>query len=65
MPDLYDQFERGEFLGLREWLRASLHCHGRKFTPRETLEKVVGGPIQVGPYARYLAAKAADVYGIG
>lgn len=64
MPDLYDQFERGEFLGLREWLRENLHQYGRKFTPKETLEKLTGSPIQVGPYMRYLTSKAADIYGI-
>ncbi len=64
MPDLYEQFERGEFLALREWLRQNLHQLGRKFTPKETMEKVVGGPIRVSPYIRYLTAKAADIYGI-
>jgi Zn-dependent M32 family carboxypeptidase len=24
---------------LREWLRENLHRHGRKFTPKETLQK--------------------------
>jgi carboxypeptidase Taq len=64
MPGLYEQFEQGEFLPLREWLRERLHILGRKFTPQETLKKVVGSPIQVGPYVKYLKAKAADVYGI-
>jgi len=64
LPDLYDQFERGEFMALREWLRQNLHQHGRKFTPRETLEKVVGGPINVGPYVRYLRTKYEGIYGL-
>ena len=64
LPDLYDQFERGEFMALREWLRQNLHQHGRKFTPRETLEKVVGGPIDVGPYLLYLKRKFGDIYGL-
>jgi carboxypeptidase Taq len=64
MPDLYEQFEQGEFMPLREWLREHLHRLGRKFTPQETLKKVVGTSIQVGPYMKYLVAKAADVYGI-
>ena len=64
IPDLYDQFERGEFMALREWLRQNLHRHGRKFTPVETLEKVVGGPITVGPYVRYLKRKLGEIYGV-
>ena len=43
MPDLDEQFERGEFATLREWLRDNLHRHGRKFTPAETLEDGTGG----------------------
>jgi carboxypeptidase Taq len=57
IADLDEQLERGEFGALREWLRDRLHRHGRKFTPRETLERVVGGPIDAGPYLRYLRDK--------
>jgi len=59
IPDLYDQFEAGEFGALRTWLVEHLHRHGRKFTPKETLERVVGGPIDAGPYLRYLRDKLA------
>ena len=71
IPDLYEQFERGEFMVLREWLRENLHRHGRKFMPAETLERVVGrrspsgdGPISVGPYVRYLRSKLGEIYGV-
>ena len=57
IPDLPEQFERGEFGELHEWLRTRLYAHGRKFTPQETLERVVGGPIDAGPYVRYLKEK--------
>ncbi|MBE0696758.1 MAG: carboxypeptidase M32 [Anaerolineaceae bacterium] len=63
MPDLYTQFEQGEFMALREWLRENLHRHGRKFSPQETIKMITGGPIQVGPYMRYLNGKAQDIYG--
>jgi carboxypeptidase Taq len=65
LPDLYDSFEAGEFAPLRDWLRERLHRHGRKFTPAETLERVVGTPeIDPEPYVRYLRGKLADIYGI-
>jgi carboxypeptidase Taq len=57
IPDLPDQFERGEFGELHEWLRSQLYVLGRKFTPQETLERVVGGPIDAQPYLRYLRSK--------
>lgn len=62
LPGLYDQFEQGEFQTLREWLRDNLYRHGRKFTPSETLQRVVGGPIDVGPYINYLTTKLTDIY---
>ncbi|MEK7310706.1 MAG: hypothetical protein AAB382_01935 [Chloroflexota bacterium] len=64
MPDLYEQFERGEFMALREWLRENLHRYGRKFTPKETLQKLVGSGISVGPYVRYLQSKLGEIYGV-
>lgn len=57
LPDLPDQFEQGQFGELHEWLRTRLYSLGRKFTPKETLERVVGGPIDAAPYVRYLKDK--------
>ena len=64
-PGLEDGFEQGEFGPLRDWLREHLHRHGRKFSPRETLERVVGvSEIDPAPYVRYLREKLAAIYGI-
>jgi carboxypeptidase Taq len=57
LPDVYDAIERGEYGELREWLRVRLHRHGRKHLPKEMLERIVGGPIDAGPYLRYLKEK--------
>jgi carboxypeptidase Taq len=59
VTDVDDQMARGEFGELREWLRSHLYVHGRKFLPAETLERVVGGPIDPEPYLRYLQGKLA------
>ena len=37
-----------------DWLRDHLYALGRKFTPKETLERVAGGPLDPEPYLRYL-----------
>jgi len=57
IPELEEQIERGEFSVLHEWLRENLYSLGRKFTPAETVERVVGGPIDHAPYLGYLRAK--------
>jgi carboxypeptidase Taq len=63
LPDLYDEFEQGEFGTLRDWLRDRVHRHGRKFAPTEILERVVGTPrIDPEPYMRYLRGKLGDIY---
>jgi carboxypeptidase Taq len=64
IPDLADRIEAGAFEELREWLRENLHRHGRKFSPKETLARVVGGPIDPEPYLDYLDAKVEAVYGL-
>ena len=63
LPGLYDEFERGEFGALRDWLREHLHRHGRKFTPMETLERAIGtNRIDPEPYVRYLRGKLGAIY---
>jgi carboxypeptidase Taq len=65
VPDLAESVEAGEFASLRDWLRENLHRYGRKFTPAETLQRVVGTPeIDPAPYVRYLREKLAGLYGI-
>jgi carboxypeptidase Taq len=62
IPDIYDLISSGEFKVLRDWLKEQIHRHGRKFTPADTLDRVVGGSIEVGPFIRYLKAKFGEIY---
>ncbi len=62
LPDLDAQLAAGELHGLREWLRENVHRHGAKFSTREVLSRVVGGPIAVGPFIDYLKGKLSQVY---
>jgi carboxypeptidase Taq len=57
LPELEEDFERGEFGRLHEWLRENLYSLGRKYTPQETLERITGSGIDAGPYVRYLKDK--------
>jgi carboxypeptidase Taq len=64
LPGLDAQIAAGELAPLREWLRTHVHRHGAKFNTRELLQRVVGEPLSVGPFADYLKAKVGEVYGI-
>ena len=57
IPDLDEQFGRGEFSELHAWLRENLYSLGSRFTPQDTIERVAGGPVDPQPYLRYLAEK--------
>jgi carboxypeptidase Taq len=60
VPELEAQIARGELGELREWLRERIHRHGRKFPPRELLERVTGDSLRPEPFLDYLRAKLAD-----
>jgi carboxypeptidase Taq len=62
VPQLDEQIGTGELAPLREWLGEHVHRHGAKFTSAEVLERVVGGPIAVGPFVSYLKRKLSRAY---
>ncbi len=64
LPELERQISVGELVPLRDWLRERLYRHGAKLMPKETLERLAGGPIDVAPYVRQLRERAAEIYGI-
>ena len=58
IPDIDAQMEAGELEGLSAWLRENLYSLGRKFTPKETIERLTGSPtIDPQPYLAYLRDK--------
>jgi carboxypeptidase Taq len=63
IPDVDQRIARGRFTEIREWLRARIHQHGRKFTPRELLQRVIGrDTYDVEPFLRYVGAKFGELY---
>jgi carboxypeptidase Taq len=54
LPDLDDDIERGEFAPLREWLREHVHRHGRRFEPKDLLERVTGSSFDPAPLLAYV-----------
>jgi carboxypeptidase Taq len=57
LPDVDEQIARGDFSELHAWLRENIYSLGRMLTPAETIERVVGGPIDAQPYLAYLRDK--------
>ncbi|HXF98088.1 MAG TPA: carboxypeptidase M32 [Gaiellaceae bacterium] len=57
VPGVEEQIGRGELQGLHGWLRERLYALGGRFPPAETIERVVGGPLDPEPYLAYLRGK--------
>lgn len=64
IPDLSEQFRKGEFGALLEWLRENIHVHGSKYEPQELVQRVTGSKIDSAPYVRYLKQKYSDIYNL-
>jgi carboxypeptidase Taq len=59
LGDPEEQFARGEFASLREWLSEHIYRHGSRYPPRDLLRRVTGSDLDPEPYLRYLHAKFA------
>lgn len=64
MPDLEDQFRRGQTKPLREWLRENIHKHGMRYRAHELVKVVTGAELSHKPFVDYLNAKYRPLYGI-
>jgi carboxypeptidase Taq len=63
IPDLPEQFARGEFGALLGWFKDNIHRHGRKYTANELVERVTGAKgIEAGPYLDYIKQKFSEIY---
>ncbi|MGB8004085.1 MAG: carboxypeptidase M32 [Gaiellaceae bacterium] len=59
LGDLEEQFARGEFGPLREWLSERIYRHGSRYPANELLRRITGSELDAGPYLEYLHAKFA------
>jgi carboxypeptidase Taq len=62
LGDLHDMFRRGEFLPLRDWLRANIHSHGRRYPAAELGRRVTGQPLSHDALMRHLRGKFGPLY---
>jgi carboxypeptidase Taq len=63
LGDFDEQFERGEFGQLAEWLREHVHRFGRTHEPRELLLRTVGSGMDPEPYLGYLQRELEELFG--
>jgi carboxypeptidase Taq len=63
LGDLDAQFARGEFAPLLAWLRQNIHRHGKRYRPRELVNRITGADLSAEPLLRHLKKKA-ELYGV-
>ena len=61
-PDIPAQIRAGDFSTLHGWLQRSIYRHGIKLGSDELVQRICGGPIEVGPLVAYLKRKYGALY---
>ncbi len=64
LPVSHEEFARGNFLPLRDWLRENVHRHGRRYDARQLVRRVSGEDVNPRVLVRYLKAKYLPLYGL-
>jgi len=61
---LHDQFARGEFRELKEWLNEKIHRRGKTYSAGDLVEHVTGKPLSHEPLMRHLRRRFGPLYGL-
>jgi carboxypeptidase Taq len=61
-PDIPAEIAQGSFGTLHGWLEQNIYRHGRKYLPRELVERATGEPMTMSPYLAYLRTKYGALY---
>ena len=59
---LDEDFRRGEFGRLKDWLGKNIHCHGQRYRAGELCRRATGIPLSPEPFLSYLTEKYAHLY---
>lgn len=62
VPSPFALFARGEFKPVLDWLRLKVYSQGRKYTPKDLVQRVTGKPMGAEDYLAGLTAKYREVY---
>ncbi len=64
LGDLHEQFARGEFTALKNWLRTNIHERGHQYQADRLLEVVTGETLSHEPLTSHLRHKFGPLYGL-
>jgi carboxypeptidase Taq len=61
-PAIPDEIAAGRFDTLLDWLQSQIYCQGSKYLTADLVQRVTGGPVELGPYKAYLTHKYGELY---
>ena len=64
LGDLDEEFRRGNFVLLKDWLNTKIHHPGRHYSSSQLCQRVTGKPLDHQPLLKYLRQKYQLLYGI-
>jgi carboxypeptidase Taq len=62
LPGLEDDFARGDFRRLLDWLRTHIHAQGRRYHALDLVKRVTGEPLSARPLLAYLENRYGALY---
>ncbi|HRE48121.1 MAG TPA: carboxypeptidase M32 [Aggregatilineales bacterium] len=63
-PTIPTEIAAGKFDTLRGWMAEHLYRHGRKFEPKELIQRATGEAMNARAYVAYLKDKYSAIYGV-
>lgn len=61
---LEEDFRRGEFTRLKDWLGTNVHKHGQRYRAGELCRRATGNSLSPKPFLSYLSEKFGSLYGV-
>ena len=62
IPHLHLHITNGRYKPLLDWLRMSIHAHGRRFTSEELCSSICGQPLNIDHFMNYATNKYQAIY---
>ncbi len=60
-PGLDDEFRRGEFSTLKQWLNQNVHKPGKSMDSKPLIKMATGMDLTIAPYMSYLKKKYVEL----
>jgi carboxypeptidase Taq len=61
-PGIEDDFARGDFRWLLDWLRENVHSQGRRYSALDLVRRITGGELSPQHLVRYLRERYGALY---